>query len=127
MFLATTALSSSITSGSFAIGNLVNVSDYKQLWVEMACSGTIAGTGSLYLTSISQKDINPLNGNPTAPEFGIQSGPVQTLSIDGSSGWVALSASILPIDAHWGVYAFQETSGSASGTGSVVVKWSLLT
>lgn len=126
MFVKTTALSGTITSGSFAVGDLVDVSNYSKLWVEMACSGAIAGTGSLYITSISQADINPAGGVVTAPEFGIQSGPAQTLSVDGGNGWVAVSASILPIDAKWGVYAFQETSGSAAGTGSVVVKWSLL-
>lgn len=125
MFLKTTALSGTITSGSTATGNLVDVSDYSKLWIEMTCSGSIAGTGSLYLTSISQADVEPA-GMVNAPAFGQGQPAAQTLTINGGSGWAYVSASILPVDAKWAVYQFVETSGSAAGTGSVVVKWSLL-
>lgn len=127
MFLKTTALSGTITSGSTSIGGVIDVSGYSKLWIETACSGGIAGTGSLYLTSISQADINPASGIVTLPEFGIGQPAASTSTIDGGSGWAYVSASILPIDAKWGVYSWTETSGAVGGTGSVVVKWSLLT
>lgn len=125
MFLRTTALSGTITSGSYTIGDVVDISSYSNLRVELAASGAIAGTGSLYFTSIAQSDINPASGVTTLPEFGIGQLSAQNLTINGGSGWAYTSASILPIDAKWAIYAFQETSGTVAGTGSVVAKWSL--
>jgi len=126
MFLKTTALSETITSGSTAIGNLIDISDYKQIFVEAAVSGAIAGTGSLFITSISQADINPQSGLQNLPEFGIGQQAVLTLSNDGGSGWSYASSSIRDIDAKWAVMSWTETSGSSVGTGSVVIKTSLL-
>jgi len=126
MFLKTTALSETITSGSTAIGSLIDISDYKQIFVEAAVSGAIAGTGSLFITSISQADINPQSGLQNLPEFGIGQQAVLTLSNDGGSGWSYASSSIRDIDAKWAVMSWTETSGSSVGTGSVVIKTSLL-
>ena len=127
MFLKTTALSGTITSGSTAIGELIDISGYSKLFVESAVSGAIAGTGSLYITSISQADINPAAGVVTSPEFGIGQPAALTITGNGGSGWAYASASILPIDAKWAVVSWTETSGSSAGTGSVVIKASLLT
>jgi hypothetical protein len=125
MFLKTTAVSGTITSGSYAVGDLIDISGYSKLFLESAVSGAIAGTGSLYITSISQADINPA-GVQTAPEFGIGTPAVITITGNGGSGWSYTSSSILSIDAKWAVMSWEETSGSAAGTGSVVIKASLL-
>jgi hypothetical protein len=126
MFLKTTALSAEITSGSTTIGGLIDISDYKQIFVEAAVSGAIAGTGSLFITSISQADINPSSGLQSSPEFGIGQPAVLTLTNDGGSGWSYASSSITDIDAKWAVMSWTETSGALNGTGSVVIKTSLL-
>jgi hypothetical protein len=126
MFLRTNALSGTVTSGSTAIGSPIDISGYSRLFLESAVSGAIAGTGSLYITSINQGDINPA-GVQTAPEFGIGQPAAITITGNGGSGWSYTSASILPITAKWAVMSWTETSGSAAGTGSVVIKASLLT
>lgn len=125
MFLKATAINETVTSGSTTVSDLFDVSGYSKLWIETAVSGNIAGTGSLYLTSISQQDAK--TGPENRPEFGLGQPPAQELPNDGSSGWSYVSGSIYNIDAKWAVYSWTETSGSAVGTGSVIVKWSLLT
>jgi len=123
MFLKTSALKEVVTSGSTATGNVVDISGYSKLWVESYVSGNIAGTGSLFITSMANADVEPA-GSENTPDFGLQTALI-TISQDGSTPSYTTS-SILPIDAKWGIYQWTETSGSAVGTGSVSVKWSLL-
>jgi hypothetical protein len=127
MFFKTTALSASVTSGSTTTGDVIDISGYSKIFVESAVSGTIAGTGSLRITSISQEDLNPASGIVTEPAFTIGQPAAATVSGNGGSGWSYASASILSIDAKWARMSWSETSGSVSGSGSVILKVSLLT
>lgn len=107
-----------VPSGSAAqTGSWIDISQWNNVWLQARVSGSMAGTGSLRITSVSDLDVLRPSGSAEEPNSG---SAVTVIQLDmPANTWVTSSATFT---ARWGQFVFTPTSASAGVTGSVVLK-----